>query len=147
MRALCVCISVASLASTVCAQQATVSLADLTEELVRNNPAIRAARSRYDAATKRAPQVSTPPEPKVSFTDFGVGHPFSRLGVSDFAYAGLGISQEIPFPGKLALAGEEARKDAAAEGQVYRAQILESTSRLKVAYYDWFYILKAIEIT
>lgn len=147
MRSFSVCIGLVSVAAAAFAQQVVVSLRELTEELARDNPAIRAARLRYEAATKRAPQVSAPPEPKVTFTDFGVGHPFSRLSVRDFAYTGLGVSQEIPFPGKLALAGEEARKEAEGEGQIYRAQILESTAQLKVAYYEWFYIVKAIEIT
>jgi outer membrane protein, heavy metal efflux system len=147
MRAMPVLCILVSLVATAWGQQAVVSLSSLTQELERNNPEIRAARFRYEAAGKRAPQVSTLPEPKFTFADFGVGHPFSRLSVSDFAYIGLGVSQEIPFPGKLALAGEEACKQAEGEGQMYRAQVLESTAQLKVAYYDWFYVLKAIEIT
>ncbi|MBZ5591027.1 MAG: TolC family protein [Acidobacteriia bacterium] len=124
-----------------------MSLAELTSELTRVNPEIRAARFRYEAATKRPSQASTPPEPKVTFADFGVGHPFSRLSVSDFAYLGLGVSQEIPFPGKLALAGDEARKEAEGESQMYRAVLLEKTAELKEAYFEWFSITKDMEIT
>ncbi len=119
----------------------------LIEELVRNNPEIRAARYRYEAASKRPTQLSTLPDPKFSFVDFGVGHPASTLNASDFAYLGFGFSQEVPFPGKLALAAQEARKEAEGEGEIYKAVVLETTARLKLAYYDWFYISKAIEIT
>lgn len=147
MRALPICVVLASTVVSVSAEEREVSLNELTSELIRVNPEIRASRFRYEAATKRPSQVSTLPEPRVSFADFGVGHPFSRLSVSDFAYVGLGVSQEIPFPGKLALAGEEAHKEADSEGHMYRAALLEKTAELKEAYYEWFSIRKNIEIT
>jgi outer membrane protein TolC len=147
MRALPICVVLVSTAVSVWAEEREVSLAELTSELVRVNPEIRASRFRYEAAVKRPSQVSTLPEPRLSFADFGVGHPFSRLSVSDFAYVGLGVSQEIPFPGKLALAGEEAHKEADGEGHMYRALRLEKIAELKEAYYEWFSIRKGIEIT
>lgn len=126
---------------------AGADLRALIEELVKTNPEIRAARFRYEAATKRPSQRSSLPDPKLTFVDFGVGQPFSRLNVSDFAYLGFGVSQEVPFPGKLQLAGEEARKEAESEGELYRAVVLEATSHLKLAYFDWFSVAKSIEIT
>jgi cobalt-zinc-cadmium efflux system outer membrane protein len=128
-------------------QKTVVEIDQLVKELIASNPTIRAAQYRLDAATKRSSQVSSLPEPKVSFSNFGVGHPFSRLRDSNFAYAGVGFSQEIPYPGKLALAGEEARKEAQAEREMYRALVLDATAQLKVAYYEWFGIVKAIEVT
>src|SRR6266852_2605711 len=125
----------------------STSIPDLIRELVDNNPGIKAARYRFEAATKRPSQVATLPEPKLNYTNFGVGHPFSGLNVSDFAYHGFGVSQEVPFPGKLSLAGEEARKEAESEGQMYRATLLDTMSKLKVAYYEWFVQAKALEIT
>jgi outer membrane protein TolC len=124
-----------------------VNVQDLVDDLVKDNPEIRAAQFRYDAASKRPSQLSTLPDPKLSYTNFGVGHPFSALDASDFAYQGFGVSQEVPYPGKLALAGEEARKEAQSELQLYRAIVLERTSELKVVYYEWFRITKALEIT
>jgi len=124
-----------------------VQIDELVKELLANNPGLRAAQYRVDAATKRPSQLSTLPEPKVSVTNFGVGHPLSRLRDSDFAYVGFGVSQEIPYPGKLALAGEEARKDAEAEHEMYRALVLDATAQLKAAYYEWFGVSKAIEVT
>lgn len=123
------------------------SLADLIRELVDNNPGIKTARYRFEAATKRPSQAATLPEPRLSYTNFGVGHPFGGLNASNFAYHGFGVSQELPFPGKLSLAGEEARKEAESEGQMYRATLLDAISKLKVAYYEWFARTKAIEIT
>ncbi len=127
-------------------QERVVSIQDLVDELLQNNPAIRAAEYRHDAATKRPSQVSTLPEPKLSFTNFGVGHPFSRLQDNNFAYQGFGFSQEVPFPGKLALAREEASREAESEREMYGTVVLDQIAQLKVAYYDWFQLTKAIEI-
>lgn len=115
--------------------------------LVENNPEIQAARDRYEAATKRPSQLGTLPDPRLSVTNMGVGHPFSSLNRGGFAYQALGVSQEIPFPGKLGLAAEEARREAEREGAMYRATILDLSARLKVAYYEWLAASKAIEIT
>jgi outer membrane protein TolC len=120
---------------------------DLLRGLMENNPEIRAARFRFEGATKRPSQAGTLPEPKASYTNVGVGHPLSRLNASEFAYHGFGISQELPFPGKLGLASEEAKREAEAEQQNYRAVVLDVAARLKVAYYDWLAVQKAIEIT
>ena len=122
------------------------TLDQLIDELVQNNPNIRAAQFRFEAATKRPSQVSTLPDPKLRLVNLGVGRPLSRLN-SDFAYWGIGVSQEIPFPGKLALAGEEAKREANSEREMYRNIVLEKTADLKVAYYEWFFVMKAIEIT
>src|SRR6266481_620115 len=102
------CMAAVALA-TVHAEEKTFGPQDLVNGLMQNNPEIQAARSRFEAATKRPSQVGTLPEPTVSYTNLGVGHPFSRPNASDFAYQGFGVSQEFPFPGKLGLASEEAK--------------------------------------
>jgi outer membrane protein, heavy metal efflux system len=120
---------------------------DLVNGLMQNNPEIQAARSRFEAATKRPSQVGTLPEPTASYTNLGVGHPFSRPNASEFAYQGFGVSQEFPFPGKLGLASEEAKREAESVQQNYHAVVLAVTARLKVAYYEWLNVQKAIELT
>ena len=129
------------------AQESAIAPRELLQHLLEKNPEIQAARSRFDAATKRPSQAGTLPEPTASYTNFGVGHPFSRLNGSNFAYQGFGVSQELPFPGKLALATEEARREAESQEQIYRAVILDVTSRLKVAWFEWVAANKAIELT
>ena len=53
----------------------------------------------------------------------------------------------FPFPGKLALASEEARREAESEQQNYRSVVLDHVAKLKVAYYEWLTANKAIELT
>ena len=143
-----IAISIA-LAGAVFAQEPppVTSLQSLMDQLEKNNPEIRAARFRFEAATKRPSQVGAPPEPKLAFVNSGVGQPFSSLNASDFAYRGIGVSQEIPFPGKLSLASEEAQREADSERENYRSVVLEKTSQLKTTYYEWYFVVKAIEIT
>src|SRR6266849_5029185 len=140
------CLFAFALAS-VQAEERTFGPNDLVSELLQNNPEIQAARSRFEAATKRPSQAGTLPEPTASYTNFGVGHPFSRLNGSAFAYQGIGVSQEFPFPGKLGLASEEAKREAEGIQQNYQLVVLEVTARLKVAYYEWLTVNKAIELT
>src|SRR5438552_12056240 len=127
-------------------QTPVTSLRELIAQLENNNPEIRAARYRFEAATKRPSQVSTLPDPKLALVNFGVGQLFSGF-VNEFAYRAIGVSQEIPFPGKLGLAGEEAQREADSERENYRSIVLEKTSQLKAVYYDWYSVTKAIEIT
>src|SRR2546421_8904922 len=129
------------------AEERTFAPRDLVSELLQNNPEIQAARSRFEAATKRPPQAGALPEPTARYTNFGVGHPFSRLNSNEFAYQGFGVSQEFPFPGKLGLASEEAKREAESEQQNYRSVVLEITARLKVAYFEWRAVQKTIELT
>jgi outer membrane protein TolC len=129
------------------AEEKTFGPQDLVTGLMQSNPEIQAARSRFEAATKRPSQVGTLPEPTASYTNLGVGHPFSRLNGSDFAYQGFGVSQQFPFPGKLGLASEQAKREAESEQQNYRSVVLGVTARLKAAWYEWLAVQKAIELT
>src|SRR3989442_12690722 len=128
-------------------QPSVTSLQLLMDQLEKNNPEIRAARFRFEPATKRPAQAGTLPDPRLTLANVGVGQPFSSLSVSEFAYRGIGVAQEIPFPGKLGLAAEEARREADSERQNYRSMVLDKAAQLKLAYYDWNFVTKAIEIT
>ena len=59
-------------------KEQVVAIGDLVNELLENNPDIRAAQHRVDAAMKRPSQMSTLPEPRLTATNFGVGHLFSH---------------------------------------------------------------------
>src|SRR5258707_8269533 len=79
-----------------------------------NNPQISAADHAARAMRQMAPQVTTLPDPKFTYQQFSVGSPkpFTGYTNSDFAYIGVGASQELPYPGKLRLRGQVAERDA-----------------------------------
>ena len=89
-------------------------LAQLIAEAEANNPQISAADHSWKAATHVAQQVTTLPDPLFTVQQFSVGSPkpFAGFSNSDFAYIGLGASQDIPYPGKLHLKGEVANREA-----------------------------------
>ena len=89
-------------------------LSRLLAEAEANNPQISAADYGARAARQMAPQVRTLPDPKFTYQQFSVGSPkpFAGYTNSDFAYVGIGASQELPFPGKLRLRGQVAERDA-----------------------------------
>jgi cobalt-zinc-cadmium efflux system outer membrane protein len=61
-----------------------------------------------------APQATTLPDPKFTYQQLSVGtpKPFAGYTNSDFAYVGVGASQELPYPGKLRLRGQVADREA-----------------------------------
>lgn len=123
-------------------------LADLLAEAERNNPQIQAARHSVDAARQVPSQVSTLPDPQAVLQHVSVGspRPFAGYTNSDFAYLGLGFSQDIPYPGKLRLRGEIARKDADVAQQRYESIRRSIQSQLKSAYVQLSYLTKRIAI-
>ncbi len=131
------------------AETETVSLEQLTAELLRNNPDIQGEESRYSAARARPSQMRTLPDPVVSFVSRnGSGNPapFTELGKDPLSSVGIMWEQEIPFPGKLRLAGEMAQQEAdSAKADIDRVK-WTVLSNLKEAYYEYFQSDKSIEI-
>lgn len=121
-----------------------VKLADLLDEAERNNPQIQAARHGWDSAKQVPTQVSTLPDPQFVLQHESVGspRPFSGFTNSDFAYVGLGISQDLPFPGKLRLRGEIAKKDADVTQQKYESVRRAILAEVKMAYFQLGYLAK-----
>src|ERR1700743_185395 len=100
-------------AQTTDASQPT-PLSQLLAEAGANNPEISAANYRVRAARQMAPQVTTLPDSRLIYQQLSVGSPkpFAGYTNSDFAYVGLGASQELPYPGKLRARGDVAERDA-----------------------------------
>lgn len=125
-----------------------VSLKNLIGEAERNNPEIAGAEHGYAAATHGARQASALPDTQVTVQQFAVGspRPFAGYTNSEFAYVGLGASQEIPYPGKRGLRGQVANREA----DVRRVQI-ESvrrtvTDKLKAAYFQLAYLQQTLSV-
>ncbi len=116
-------------------------LSQLLAEAEANNPQISAADYDARAARQVAPQVTTLPDPKFAYQQFSVGSPkpFAGYTNSDFAYIGVGASQELPYPGKLRARGEVAKRDAdtkQVEVEVTKIGIVDAikTDYLQLAY-------------
>ena len=128
--------------------QPVMPLAELLQEGEQNNPQIQAARQAWKAAQQVPTQVSTLPDPQFQIQQFSVGspRPFAGYTNSDFAYIGLGISQDFPYPGKLRLKGEMAKRDADISKQQYEAARRAVLTGVKTAYFQLAYLSQTLRI-
>jgi cobalt-zinc-cadmium efflux system outer membrane protein len=128
--------------------QAVTPLRDLLTEAEQNNPQIAAAKEGWESAKQIPSQVSTLPDPQFTEQQVNVGspRPFAGYTNSEFAYFGLGVSQDFPYPGKLRLRGEMAKRDADVAQQQYEAVRRSVVAEIKVAYLQLSYLAKTSEI-
>src|SRR5579872_257110 len=123
-------------------------LQDLLAEAEQNNPQIKAAQQGWQSAKQVPSQVSTLPDPQINVQQVNVGspRPFAGYTNSDFSYIGLGISQDIPYPGKLRLRGEMAKRDADVTQQQYESVRRSVLAGVKSAYFQLAYLSKTLAI-
>ena len=127
-----------SLTASLTYSQSISDLSKLIQEATKNNPQIRAARDRLLAANHVVPQARSLPDPKVS-----VGSP---MNIDPMRLQMIGVSQEIPFPGKLITQGKIALAQAKEAAAVYKATCLQVTAQLKRVYYDLYAVNQSIKI-
>jgi len=128
--------------------QAVSPLQDLLAEAEKSNPQIQAARHGWESAKQVPSQVSTLPDPQFTAQQVNAGspRPFAGYTNSDFAYFGLGVSQDFPYPGKLRLRGEMAKRDAEVMQQQYESARRAVTTGVKAAYFQLSYLSKTLGI-
>ena len=126
----------------------SAKLVDLLSEAQRNSPQILAARQEWQSMQQTPAQVSTLPDPQVALQQVNVGspRPFAGFTNSDFAYIGLGVSQDFPYPGKLKLRHELADKDAEVAKEKVEAVRRAILSDLKMAYFRIAFLKRQMAI-
>ncbi len=127
---------------------AVTPLSALLAEAEKNNPQIEAARQGWQAAKQVPTQVSTLPDPQFNLQHVSVGspRPFSGYTNSDFAYLGLGVSQDIPYPGKLRLKGEIAKRDADVSQQQVESVRRAILAEIKGTYFQLAYLSRTLTL-
>ena len=124
-------------------------LKGLVEEALARNPEIQAMARNFDMMRARVPQAKALPDPMLEYGYFGNIVPLPPFDIQkgDPSSARmLSVSQEIPFPGKLALKGKMASTEAEAEWWNYEQTRLNVIAELKDGYFDYYYFTKAIEV-
>jgi outer membrane protein, heavy metal efflux system len=118
-------------------------LPELIQEVLARNPEIVAARKQWEAATNRIVQARSLDDPILSVQLWNIPQPFKATQADNSIF---GLSQNLPFPGKLALKGNVASRSAEITEQSVRAKERELVARLKRDYYDLFVAQKALQI-
>jgi outer membrane protein TolC len=119
------------------------ALSDYLAYAALNNPGLEAAFNRWKAALERVPQVRSLPDPRFNYAYF-IREVETRVGPQQHK---LGVAQAFPWFGKLELRGDVALEAANAERQRYEAAKLKLFYRVKRAYYECYYVGRAIAIT
>ena len=120
-----------------------INLESLIEEALENNPEIQAILNSWKAQQYKIKQAKSLPDPMASYTYFGESVE-TRVGPQEHKY---GVSQKIPFPGKLGLKGKTQGKLAEMFKEKYESTKREVIKNVKFVYYDIFWVDKAIQIT
>jgi cobalt-zinc-cadmium efflux system outer membrane protein len=108
-------------------------LADVLEQARQRNPEIRAAQGRAAAAAAVPARVRALDDPTFSYEVWNAPDPL-RVDRADNNI--LRLSQKIPFPGKRALAGEVALREADMAQSEGSGVELDVAAAVKRAYYD-----------
>ena len=111
----------------------SVSLPELTKLARQQNPEILSAKAEWLAATKRIWIDSSLPDPMVTLAPGDMEKKFE-------------VSQEIPFPVKLAERRKMAQREAERARFRYLAVEREVVKRLTQAYYDLYFIDTSIAV-
>lgn len=126
--------------------QSPVPLSQLLAEALQNNAELRAGEHLWRAATYVRQQVTALPNPQFTLQEFSVGSPkpFGGFNTSNFAYIGIGVSQELSYPGKRRLKGQAA--DAAAATQKAQISVLQASiaEQIKLAYLHLAYLQQTL---
>ena len=123
-------------------------LASLIDEARTNNPRIQSAVHAYRAATHKSKQEGALPDTQVMVQHLSVGspRPFAGYTNSDFAYIGVGGSQEFPYPGKRRLRAEVATGEAESLQAQTDSAGREVIGRLKAVYFQLAFVQQAIPL-
>lgn len=125
-----------------------VPLEALVEQALARNPEIRAMARQFDMMRARVPQAKALPDPMLELGNISSLIPVPPLkGRSGDTSSErmVGVSQELPFPGKRELRGRVAEAEAGAEQWNFEQTRLGVVAELKDAYYELAYVDKAIE--
>ena len=130
-------------------QEATpvLELSDVIREALAKNPGVQSALHTVNAQQHKIPQTKSLPDPEASIGWMGNLAPFSVQEGDPSSYRGVGVSQQIPYPGKLKLRGQIAGKDVEAAQWDYEAVRRRLVAEVKTAYYEYFFYDKALQIT
>jgi outer membrane protein TolC len=115
-------------------------------EAIQNNPQLRAAHNRTEAAKTKIDQSTSwePPQIGVEFYQIPVQsfpNPIKNNMEMDYS-----LQQMIPFPGKLSAMGNAAENNAEMADQNYKALERKLIRDLKSAYYDLYLVQQKIQI-
>ena len=118
-------------------------LPSLLIEARDNNPDVRSARKRWQAARARIPQAKGLPAPRVGIEFEEIPRGSVKFNQATILYS---LIQSLPFPGKLSLRHQVAVKESQVAAMAFKQTEWDVMSQLKTAYYELFLLDRELEI-
>jgi outer membrane protein TolC len=128
-----------SLAAAAAEGAPPADLASILRDAEAGNPEIAAARGRLAAAGTLPSQMEAPPDPVAGVSYSNVGYAGPTLGDDGDSMLTLSWSQEVPYPGKLRLAGEAARREMEMSRSRLEQVRLDVLARVKEAFAELYH--------
>ncbi len=119
------------------------SLAGYLKYAALQNPGLRSKFTGWKAALERIPQARSLPDPKFNY-GYYISEVETRVGPQNHR---LGIAQTFPWFGTLSLRNNKASEEAKIAKEFYEAEKLDLFYRVKAAFYEYYYLGQAIDIT
>lgn len=136
-----------SLPMTARSEESLLTLTNLEQEALNNNPEILMAAKKAESAGQKKSLASALPDPMIGYMVQNVGAPLAwSVGKEDMSMQGVVFTQEIPFPGKLGTKGHAAEKEAERMDEAVRETRLRILNNLRNAYYEYYLAYKSSEI-
>jgi outer membrane protein, heavy metal efflux system len=123
-------------------------LAQLIAEALKKSPQVIAALRAWQGAAQVPSQVSTLPDPEVMIQHVSAGTPIPGWDFNSvpMTFVGIGVSQDIPYPGKLKLRGEQAHRQADAMQQKWDSARRAVVEQVRITYDRLSYIQEVLAI-
>lgn len=122
-----------------------LSLEQAVSDVLISNPGLASIQARAQALAEIPDQAESLPDPRLSVNlvnmpldDFS----FTKEGMTQFQ---LGISQALPYPGKLALRSQAAQHEAQAADSDVKEKRLQLVRDVKTVWWNLFYLDRAID--
>jgi outer membrane protein TolC len=128
------------------AETIALSLKTATQQVIQDNPNLAQMQTRAQAMAAIPSQEGSLPDPQISFNAMSLPVSSFSTRPEDMTQMSFGVSQALPFPGKLALREQAARYEAEAASLSADELRLALLSDVKTLWWQVFYLDRAIEL-
>ncbi|EAX47350.1 outer membrane efflux protein [Thermosinus carboxydivorans Nor1] len=126
------------------AAEQPLTLQEIVNIAIKNNPAVIETQQRWEEKISKVPSVTAQPNPKLGFMKDEIAG--SPLNIGSAVMTEISLSQEIMNPAKLKAMGKMAENDAYMTKAGYSEKQLDIYTQTKQAYYDYLYAKQALVI-
>ncbi|WP_232056834.1 MULTISPECIES: TolC family protein [Methylomonas] len=127
-------------------EQTLLTLEAATRKVVQDNPNLAQIKARAEAMAAIPSQEASLPDPQISFNAMSLPTDSFSTRTEDMTQIGFGLSQGIPFPGKLALREQAALHEAEAATLNADELRLRLLSDVQTLWWQIFYLDRTLDI-